>query len=33
MSDLRFKIKEQNIDLKNLFMTFGFKENHDLSFK
>ena len=33
MSDLRFKINEQNIDLKKLFSTLGFAANHDLSFK
>jgi hypothetical protein len=33
MSDLRFKINEQNIDLKKLFDTLGFGKNHELSFK
>jgi hypothetical protein len=33
MSDLRFKINEQNIDLQKLFNTLGYAPNHDLSFK
>lgn len=33
MSDLRFKIHEQNIDMKKLFTAFGFSNNHELSFK
>ena len=33
MSDLRFKINEQNIDLKKLFAILGFETNHDLTFK
>ena len=33
MSDLRFKINEQNIDLKKLFGTLGYEANHDLTFK
>lgn len=33
MADLRFKINEQNIDLKKLFTTLGFQGNHDLSSK
>jgi len=33
MSDLRFKINEQNIDLKRLFTTLGFSANQDLTIK
>jgi len=33
MSDLRFKIHEQNIDLKKLFSLMGFSTNQDLNYK
>lgn len=33
ISDLRFKINEQNIDLKKLFVRLDFAQSHDLTFK
>lgn len=33
MSDLRFKINEQNIDLRKLFATLGYEADHALTFK
>jgi hypothetical protein len=33
MSELRFRINHQNIDLKKLFSSLGFTKNQELNFK
>lgn len=33
MTDLRFKINSQNIDLNKLLMGLGFSQNHDMNYK
>ena len=33
MSELRFKIKEQKIDMRRLFVNLGFRKDQKLSFE